>query len=109
MADYPNHIRPDVLYKIPIEGGRELTVSPSLDILHHWHWLGAWCLRYWDSDARSLHSVWIAEVEAEKMIHHLDLEVCPRTYITEAELEQFREFGATMLEQTFADEFPPED
>ena len=110
MEDYPDNIRPDQLYKVPINGGGELTISPAYDILHYFPWLDCWILRYWNTDKQPsvMTNIMMANADAERLISNLDMEVCSRTFITASEIEMVREFGAAALEQTFKDEFPPE-
>lgn len=102
---YPDNIRPDQIYTVPIVNG-ELHLSPAHDFLHYFPWLDQWMLKYWNSESEppTFCDVIIKKEAAEFLVSQLDMEVCCRTFITESEIERVRQFGAQMLESEFGEE-----
>lgn len=90
-------IVPDVIYKVPINGG-ELFISPSCDFLHHFP-NDAWMLKYWNTDEQppSLHNVFMHEDSAQFLQNKCKVEVLERKRMGQEEHEQYLGWAATQL------------
>lgn len=95
-----SYIRPDVVTKVPIEGG-ELVLSPAYDILHAFPPLGAYMLKYFKPDGTGMANVLLDRTNAEKLAHGAGLIVVERTFITASENEMLIEWQMEKFDQTF--------
>lgn len=78
------YIQPDRLTRVPIEGG-ELRLSAAFDVLHKFEPLGAYVLKYWDSDNGGMSNVMMTNSSAEFLVNQAGLMVVERKFITESE------------------------
>lgn len=92
-------VKPNRYFNVPTQVG-ELVVSPSHDILHHWHRNGAWMLKYMDQGPEGVHmkNVVIHQEAAEWLITHCDLEVCERTFMSTDEHEHYLQLQEASME-----------
>lgn len=81
-----NYVRPDTLSRVPITGG-ELILSPGYDVLHHFEPLGAFMLKYWDTDKNNMSNVLLRGASALYLMVNCGLTVVERPFILASEHE----------------------
>lgn len=94
----PSYIRADTLFRVPIEGG-ELRLSPAFDVLHKFDPLGAYVLKYWDSESHGMSNVMMTESSAKFLVSQAGLMVVERPFITASEHEALLSWTAQQLNE----------
>lgn len=93
MSDF---VRPDHIYRVPMEGGSELQISPSIDFLHTFP-NGAWVLKYYDpnNEPPRFCNIFMSEESAMFLIEHCEVEAMDRQFMGAQEHEQYLGWAAT--------------
>lgn len=91
-----NYIRPDMLMKVPIQGG-ELVLSPGYDVVHYFPPLGAMMLKYWNTDNNGMSNVLMTVESGAALADHCGLSVISRQFILASEHESLVDWQAGQL------------
>lgn len=90
------YTQPDKITRVPIEGG-ELRLSTAFDVIHKYPPLGAYILKYWDSENRGMSNVLMTDSSAEFLVAHAGLLVVERTFITHSEHDALLQWQTSQL------------
>lgn len=92
------YIQPDRITQVPIQDG-ELRLSPAFDVLHKFEPLGAYILKYWDSDSHGMSNVMMTDASADFLVAEAGLMVVERPFITASEHDALLQWRTAQLSE----------
>lgn len=95
-----SYVQPDILSRIPIEGG-ELLVSPAYDVIHEFKPLGAYMLKYWNPENNGCSNVLLDRENATKLAAQTGLLIVQRPFIIASEHKIYLDWQVEQFDQVF--------